>query len=288
MLEAIRAAGETVCTIRFISADSGGTAYDETTAARRIAFYSQEHATAGNRPKLTITATTGSTDKNTSDTATATESASITNTGSGTVNVSDSAVADDQLVRAGQFPLWETEILFGEDEGAGRVTLYTEDDRTHALLSAVGDQDILMKVKFQLNDIPEGGIFSWRLVCRAIDNQNFYYLSAVVDQQQGVNLVLGKCIAGVETQILMVPDVVTLIVETYFFVKFQCKGISPTAMSGKIWRDGNGEPGWQIVSSDSSSPMQADGTIGLGALVTTINNLPLEVTFDNFEAIAAP
>jgi hypothetical protein len=205
--------------------------------------------------------------------------------GTGTVNVSDSAVATDTKVKAGQVPSWETELTAG-DEGVGKVTLYSQQDITHALLSAVSDQDFVIQCKFAIDKIPNTGALGWRIIGRALDSDNFYYLSASINSQQSVGLVLGKRVGGVESAILTITDIETILTNTSYFLKMQVSGISPTSLSGKIWRDSVTEPGWQITTSDSEAGLQGDGTIGLSAKVTTPANLPITVIFDNFEAIA--
>lgn len=73
-------------------------------------------------------------------------------------------------------------------------------------------------------------------------------------------------------------------------VRGRATGTSPTYLALKIWKDGAAEPaGWQLTATDSTSALQGPGSIRLlSYLAQKATNGPVQVSFDNLEAISGP
>jgi PKD repeat protein len=70
-------------------------------------------------------------------------------------------------------------------------------------------------------------------------------------------------------------------------LRLQVTGTAPTTVRAKGWYDGQAEPGWQLTMTDSTAGLQAAGSLGVSAYVSsTATALPLVTRFDNL--IAAP
>ena len=69
-------------------------------------------------------------------------------------------------------------------------------------------------------------------------------------------------------------------------VAVQANGVSPTLLQAKVWKAGTPEPSeWQYSRSDSTSGLQAAGSIGLNCyLSSSATNAPIEVSFAQLAA----
>ncbi len=73
-----------------------------------------------------------------------------------------------------------------------------------------------------------------------------------------------KVVAGTITSLASVAE--TFTANTFYWIKFQCQGTSPTTLSAKWWQDGNAEPGsYQVTITDStaSANLQGAGRYGI-------------------------
>lgn len=277
--------GNYILYYRLISANSDGSSYDETTAARRIALYSVRHGTSGNRPFLTITTSTGSVAKSASDSFSTTETRSITNTGSGTVDVDDAFAVTDTVSYGGQSISWST--VAEEDGYVGQLVIPVVDQESLALLDGVVEDDVLLQCRFKIDQTPLNGQCVFRVMARALDSQNRYQLSVNVSGQQVMTLLLAKYVDGVATVLATFSDVATFEAGEYYWIKLLVRGFSPTSLSAKLWATIGSEPNWQLSATDSEASLQTTGTVGLGARVFTgVTTVPLTFNFDDFTGIA--
>jgi ribosomal protein L27 len=78
-------------------------------------------------------------------------------------------------------------------------------------------------------------------------------------------------------------------VNTWFWIRAQAVGSSPTVLRGKVWRDGTPEPtSWDIITTDSTSGVQAGGGYGLRSTLSTgSTNAPVLYEWDDFEVSTA-
>lgn len=281
MLEARRAAADySALRFRIIAANSGGTGYDETTTARKIAVYSSRNATLTNHAKLNLTGTIGSVSKSMAETGTGADDFSISQ--SGTTPLMAELGAGEDAFAVSEAAAWET-VLPGEDQGYGAVTVPSSDYTALALLSSVSEEDVLLHVRFQADKIPDEGEYQFGLCLRAIDSANYYRITVTCNPQQSAGLQIAKVVAGVETIIGELSDQRTLIADVDFWLQAQITGVSPTAIVAKFWRSGDTEPGWDLAVQDSEAVLQDAGTVGLTAITAAVTNAPVTFRFDDLE-----
>lgn len=287
LMEARRVASDyTVLRFRVISANSGLTDYDETTAARRISVCSREDGTAGNRPQLSgVVATGGIAVGPFAETGAGAEGFSVSQTGTAPV-LAETATGADALT-AGPIATWSTGF---DADGNGRLSLYlpTVNQNNYAWLpdGAVGDVQLRCKVK--LNKVPASGSASFMLLARVIDKDNHYRARMMMGGTgHDISIVIEKVVAGVVTALQTVLSIRTFLADTDFWLKLQVEGASPTVLNAKVWRWGDAEPGWMLQIEDSEAALQADGDTGVGGrLSSTVSNAPVTMFMDQFEGYA--
>jgi hypothetical protein len=281
---------KTVARVRVIFANSAGTTYDETAGAvRGTAFYSLQHATAGNRPVQHVTGSGGAVAKGDSDTITIDEQQtktelSTTPSDSDTITIIESEAA-------GPVPTWYTEA----DEtgaGVGKVVLPASNLFTSALLTGVSEEDVVIQSKFSINKIPSTQSVIWWHVARVQEPtlSNFYGLLAScknIGGNAGISINMVKEVGGIITIIGTIISLRALLVGTDYWLKFIVFGTSPTTIAGKLWRDDENEPdGYQVTGQDSEAVLQVAGQVGLRASTANVGNLPITFTFDDFTVVA--
>jgi hypothetical protein len=287
LMEARRAASNyTVLRFRVISANSGLTDYDETTAARRISVCSREDGTAGNRPQLSGVVATGSIPVGPfAETGAGTEGFSVSQTGTAPV-LAETATGTDAFT-GGPIATWSTGF---DADSNGRASLYlpTVNQDNYALLATGAIGDVQLRCRVKLNKVPVGGSASFMLIARAIDKNNHYRVRmAMGGTGHDISLILEKVVAGVVTALQTVASVRTFLADTDFWLKLQVEGASPTVLNAKVWRWGDTEPGWLLQIEDSEAALQADGDTGMaGRLSATVSNAPVTMYMDQYEGYA--
>jgi hypothetical protein len=73
---------------------------------------------------------------------------------------------------------------------------------------------------------------------------------------------------------------------TVLHLRLQAVGTSPTALKAKVWADGTTEPDWQVTGTDSTSGLQAAGSVGIRTYLSgSTTNAPITLTLDDFTAV---
>lgn len=287
LFEARRAAGNITSVFRFrvISANSALTDYDETTASRRISFYSREDATSGNRPSLSGNVTTGNVQKSTSDSIAITDAFSFTQ--SGTSPSTQDTITVTDTWSGGPIPGWTTAI---DTSGNGHAVLYTPSVPTvaaRAYLASVSQQDVTLRCRIQFDKVPLNGSAQFMLMTRySRSPETFYQVRMVVGGSlHSISLYLDKIVAGVVIPIISAGDIRAFLAGQEYWLEMACIGVSPTTFSGKVWRFGDSEPNWILQTTDSEATLQDAGAVGMAGFVSdTVTNAPLTMMMEQLEA----
>jgi hypothetical protein len=243
---------------RLIAANSAGTGYDETTAARTVTVYSSK--SAGNEPNLSVTGSTASASTKTmSDSISLLDAISVSVTGGPDISV---------------------------DGEWGVIPFVLADQERKMTLSGVSIADVYMQAIVKLDKLPESGFAYYRLLARFIDASNYYSLTMLVTPDGSITLKLGKFVAAVETELVSIDSGIDLVPDQRYFHRFYATGTTPTHLYGKIWAEGTAEPDPQIDVQDSEAALQTTGSIGLSSAVGALTNLPLTYYWDEFWAAA--
>lgn len=260
LLQAAMAAGDTVFRFRLIAANTAGDGYAEETTARTITFFSSKASDTTKRPYIEITADT--TDANAKPMSLAI------------------AVSLAMTVTSG--------AAFTVDGQKGKITVSQPNTEMHALLSAVSQQDVDVSCQFSIDKIPVAGHAIFRLLARVLNTSNYYRLTFRADEAQVIELFLDKKVAGVETTLATRNDVgLNFLPGTVYDIELRATGLSPTTLSGRVWRHGTTQPDWKIIATDSAAALQANGSLGINVEVTTVTNAPLVYSVDEFSGVPA-
>jgi hypothetical protein len=159
------------------------------------------------------------------------------------------------------------------------------------MLNSVSVQDIDYTVKVKVNKLPTGTnayIEVAGLLARRVSDGNFYRGSLDFTVNSNIPRVrLYKAIGGVESELAATPVTISSVgtpaADTYWKVRFQLEGVSPTTLRIKAWPASASEPGsWQATDTDSSAALQASGPVGVLVYNSSgLTNNPIVYTFDD-------
>lgn len=168
----------------------------------------------------------------------------------------------------------------------GRQTLSAANISRLARLTAVPALDQDIKVRVATDKLAVGGPIFCYLVARAVDGSN-YYRTAVTfrSSDQTLRVRFQRVIGGAVTDIVAdttVPG--THAAGTYYWLRMQAEGESPTTIRFKVWQDGTSEPsGWQIEQTDSNSTLAVASGYGVRSITSSsATNIPVVVSWDDF------
>jgi hypothetical protein len=155
-------------------------------------------------------------------------------------------------------------------------------------LDSVSAQDVDMTVRVQSNKLATGTdayVAAW-LQGRRISGQDTRYqgfVRALVDGTPQIRI--SRVVAGVSTELVTwttIPG--SFAAASYWWIRFQVEGTSPTTLRVKAWPDGGAEPSsWQGTTTDSSAALQAAGAVGVQVFNSPgITNNPVIYDVDDF------
>lgn len=287
IFQARLAAGNLTSAFRFriIAANSDGTGYGETTTSRRISLKSTEHGDSSDRPRLSGNVTLGDVPKTlTAETGTGTDAISISQT-STSPTLPESGTGVDGFT-GGPAAGWSTGL---DENDNGRALLYlpTAGSSGYSSLNAAVD-DIQLRCQFKLDKVPQGGAASFYLLARGTNHNTTYRCRVQCGGNlHDIALAIYKYVGGTATTLQYVTNIRAFLADSYYWVKFQVEGASPTTLNAKVWRAGDVEPGWVLQVEDSEASLQSAGIVGIGgALGTNVTNPPMTVEIDQFEGYA--
>jgi hypothetical protein len=153
-------------------------------------------------------------------------------------------------------------------------------------LDSVVERDIDYTLRVKANKIATGtGAYTaiWVQARRVNDaNMYLYRLQWMADNtiQVGINRVVN----GTSTAVVAMGTISgTPATDTYWKIRVQAFGASPTTVRMRAWRDTDVEPNtWQASATDSGSTLQVAGSVGINAFNSPgITNNPILYTVDD-------
>jgi PKD repeat protein len=173
---------------------------------------------------------------------------------------------------------------FAVNGGAGRITLPTPNLSRAATLAGANGGNVELAVDLSMDQSPAGGGVYWGAVVRKVGNSEYRLRMRV---RPGItNLQLLRVSNGAET----VLESTTLAGVDYTansvaHFRFRATGSGTTTLQGRVWFDGQSEPGtWQIQATDSTAgSLQGPGGVGVHAYLTSSTNATV-MSVDNLTA----
>ena len=153
--------------------------------------------------------------------------------------------------------------------GLGRVSLNAGDGYT-AALSSISSTDNQFEVSVTTDKVPTGGGQYISVLGRRVTSTADYRAKIRFASTGATAVWLTRNEGATETVLtsLTVPNLVYNTGDT-MRVKLQTWGTNPTTMRVKIWKVGTTEPtAWTLTATDSTSALQAPGSIGLYAYLS--------------------
>lgn len=115
-----------------------------------------------------------------------------------------------------------------------------------------------------------------------------YWIVLWLTESNAVRLGVTRFVNGKEDSLELSPDVfgIAYTAGMRLRVRARFEGVSPTKISGRVWKDGESEPaGWTVEGTDSTPELQAPGALAIKAYLSVrATNAPVTVTFDDFVA----
>jgi hypothetical protein len=119
--------------------------------------------------------------------------------------------------------------------------------------------------------------------CRRIDTNNMYTFRLEHMADGTVRVSINRLVGGVST-VVAGPTTISgsSTADTWWVIKAQAVGASPTTVRMKAWVFGQTEPSsWQLETTDSGAGLQTAGAVGVQAFNSqTLTNFPVLYTFD--------
>jgi hypothetical protein len=164
-----------------------------------------------------------------------------------------------------------------------------------AVLQSVSSRDTDLQVTLSVDRIATGNGTSITLIGRRLGiNQEYRArLRALPNGSAGLTL---SSLNGSATETTLKPEVLpsglTLAGGAAVTVRLQVTGTAPTTVRVKAWKTGTAEPpAWQLTVTDSAAALQAAGSVGLTAYVSSGSTVsPVTVRVSEFSArpVGAP
>lgn len=169
--------------------------------------------------------------------------------------------------------------------GAGKVSLTPGAGTTVNLASVSAGENTETRVSVSMDKASTGGGQYASVIGRSVGTAGSYQAKLRVQSSGAVSLTLVKVVGGTETALstTTVPGLTYAAGET-LQVQFQVTGTSPTTLRAKVWKSTAAEPtSWTATSSDSTSGLQAAGSVGLYSYLSgSTTNAPVVVSYDDF------
>lgn len=178
---------------------------------------------------------------------------------------------------------------FAVNNGSGAMTLGTAGASRTALLNSVSTAVNDSRINVSADKVANGGGVFVSLLGRHVGT-NDYRAKIKVASNGAVSLYLTRVVNGAETTIAgpLAIAGLTAGANDPLTIRLRLEGVSPTAVSGKVWRASAAEPAaWQLTVNDSTAGLQSAGSVGVvGYLSGTSTNTPVVLRFDNLNVTA--
>ena len=213
-----------------------------------------------------------------------------------TIAVTPSSYASDSFTRTvsggwGTAPSggsWATSngALLSVSSSTGVVSAGSPGASGYAYLSGVSVTDGDTTAAFSANKAPTGSGFMANVIARRVGVNVEYRGRARIDNQGHVYVgafkltsSAGPVAIGAEVQVLGL----SFTAGSSLLVRVQATGVNPTTVRIKAWTPGTAQPStWAVSVTDSTAALQAKGSVGLQALLSSsATNAPVAFTWDN-------
>lgn len=159
----------------------------------------------------------------------------------------------------------------------------------HAVLDSVSIGDLDAKIKVKTDKLNSGGSGQYSFISfRFQDHQNYYRAQLQFADAGEVRLgIQAFWNDGTQnTTDVVLPTTIareTHAVNTFFWLRVQAIGASPTTLRAKVWEDGTPEPAaWDISEDDSTVGLQQAGAVGVRTFLGGgTDNTPITFSFDD-------
>ena len=244
---------------------------------------SHTFTTGGSYPvKLTVTDNQG---------ATASITHTITATAAGTPFVSDTfnrSVANG-LGAADIGGTWSTvgtPSNFSVSAGAAKLALPKAATQDEGYVGpAQTDADVAATVS--ADRVPVGGPLYLTVTGRRVGSNNRYGAQVLCNSSGTVSIGLQRVVSGATTALTSKTVAgLACAAASPLRIRLQVTGTNPTALNAKVWAANATEPSaWQVTASDSTAVLQAPGTVGaIAYLSSAASNAPVNVALSAFVA----
>ena len=175
---------------------------------------------------------------------------------------------------------------FAVGNGTGTIRMGSAGAGPSISLPSLVSSDTDLRVRASLDKAPAGGSTFIELKPRMVGSDS-YFVDTKVLVNGTVTVTLARTVNGVDTT-LQTKTVTGL---TYspgdqLNIRTQATGTTGTTFRVKVWKGGSAEPDdWVASVTDATAALQAKGSIGLGAyLSSTATNAPVVVSFSQLSA----
>lgn len=161
-----------------------------------------------------------------------------------------------------------------------------------ANINTLTQTNIEASIKFKINQLPATANDSFSIVTRNVGSNNYYRSKLILTTAGTILVNFSSLSAGTETDMssnTTVPGI-TLQTNTYYWVKTQIEGTSPTTLRVRVWQDGTDEPtNWLKTATNSQANLQTAGLMGIQTYVSGSSSVtPIVYTFDDFTITSIP
>jgi CSLREA domain-containing protein len=188
----------------------------------------------------------------------------------------------------GQYSLQGTAANYSVHNGSGQIVMPRGNLTRSALLDNVSATDVDVQFRVATDKVLAGGpAYVYMVVRRNGDNE--YRPRLILNPNGNVTVSASRVVNGSESP--LGSGVVTGISQSsnsYIWIRAQVTGTNPTTINDKAWADGTPEPStWQFTATDSSAALQAAGSVGVRAYLSSGASVaPLTVFFDDYSIVA--
>ena len=177
---------------------------------------------------------------------------------------------------------------FSVDGSVGKIKMASPAAGPSAYLNGVSARDVDAVVDVSLDKPATGGGVYLSLGARQM-GASMYQLQTRVQSNGSVSVSLMKVFDDAET-VLTTQTVsgLTVLPGDVIRMRLSVTGTGTTALTGKVWKVGGTEPGWQINATNADAALQGPGAVRLKTYLSgSANNAPVTAAMDNFMVQAA-
>jgi PKD repeat protein len=187
----------------------------------------------------------------------------------------------------GAWSLSGTSDLWEVADGAGRVDVAAGVGPAANLDQVIADS-VDVTLAFSVDEISTGSGLYAGILGRRVAGIGSYSLTPVLKPDQSVTITLAVHVGDTDTTLesMSVPGLAYQ-AGSVIRARLQVFGANPTTLRGRLWADGEEEPGeWQLTTEDSTAELQADGNIGVNPYLSSgATNGPIQVAIHELLAV---